>query len=604
MSTTHFRHLSPPTSQTTSRTTSRNASLNASLPASRTTSRSTTTVTTSSLKWMKTKSATERKIRTSICTTENRTSIDSHYPDPDPPWRTVHPLEHLLLEEFRPNRPEIITVCLTLARRVSRQWVLQVVIPRLLSHPRFRSIVAFAPPSRNSASSFVFEPIPDFSPAHPDYAEHVVMERLPSPKSNQSSQSPPHSPTISSTPLYSQWMSPSPSLRASQISQTIPSSPSSPTQKSTDYSRAFMMRLSDIVSTPLPRTRPLWRLHVFPGYAQASENRSSSSTLVLRAHHALADGIGLLKFFLAQVADPKKGLPPCALLMPHARARGSDAARSRRHGGRPTWPRSAIETIDDVFRVTLTPLARQPSSVFTRSPLQPHTRCAFVPPNVVHLATIRRASRRLDVTINDFLLTAVSGAVRNYLSANGDDPSFLRTLRVVVPFNCHHFESFDSSDLTNKLALLPIVLGVDISDRMHRLRRCADIMRRLKRSKQPSLAIHATRMLARLPIPLRRAAWAHLASSASLLFSNIAGPGDKVSIGGIEVTEMYFLPPAGNHVPVTVGMMSYDGCLHVGVNGDAARLEKPQELADNIAAEIQALVTMSYTCCLPLKRVQ
>ncbi len=55
--------------------------------------------------------------------------------------------------------------------------------------------------------------------------------------------------------------------------------------------------LDDIVSAPLRKDRPLWEMHVFP------DAKCTTSAIVFRLHHCVGDGIGLLRFFLATVAD-------------------------------------------------------------------------------------------------------------------------------------------------------------------------------------------------------------------------------------------------------------------------------------------------------------
>ncbi len=50
--------------------------------------------------------------------------------------------------------------------------------------------------------------------------------------------------------------------------------------------------MSDITSTPLDRSRPLWQFHVIEGY-------KDGWVIAGRLHHAIADGIALMRVLLS-----------------------------------------------------------------------------------------------------------------------------------------------------------------------------------------------------------------------------------------------------------------------------------------------------------------
>ena len=60
--------------------------------------------------------------------------------------------------------------------------------------------------------------------------------------------------------------------------------------------RALQQAASDLAGRPLRKDRPLWELHLLDGYGDGG-------ALLLRTHHAIADGAALMQVLLS-LADP------------------------------------------------------------------------------------------------------------------------------------------------------------------------------------------------------------------------------------------------------------------------------------------------------------
>jgi hypothetical protein len=70
---------------------------------------------------------------------------------------------------------------------------------------------------------------------------------------------------------------------------------------------ALQRAANDLANQPLRKDRPLWELHLFDGYGQGG-------ALLLRTHHAIADGAALMQVLLA-LTDPLDAAgPPGALV--------------------------------------------------------------------------------------------------------------------------------------------------------------------------------------------------------------------------------------------------------------------------------------------------
>lgn len=454
-------------------------------------------------------------------------------------WRNLNSLEQLMLEDYSllANKPNIITVCFTLSQNISLSWLRSNIIPRVLTHPRFSSRL-----TRTRKGVLQFQRIPDITASSPSLSEHFHTEHVVNPNK-------------------------SPAERL----------------------QLFTSRLSEIISTPLDLSRPLWKVHLFPEWSAVDSSRDCC-TMVIRVHHSISDGIGLIKFFLATVADPDSQNNSARLLVPTRRWRRA------RDVQKPSCLQAAREFFHDIGEIFLKTFLKDPPSVFTCAPVDTNNLCAIqVPSNSISVASLKKSAARLDITINDLLFTAFAGALHEYVKFRGEDPTTMKGMRLAMPFNKHAFDEFAMSDVSNRLLMLPVRVPIHLESREERMEVCASIMRKLKRGYRPQLATIAMSLLLRLPAPLRRKTWHGLASSVSTLFSNVPGPTEGLKIAGVDLTSIYFLPPPNVHVSVDFGICSYAGRVFIGVAGDAERLSWPEKLVELFMKELEELFQLGGT---------
>lgn len=472
-----------------------------------------------------------------------------------------------------PDNPVVITACLALANTVDRVWLQNHVIARLLHHPRFTSKV-----KSNADGKHHFERVQDFTAACAAVNEHhIAIEGM-----------------------LDDWK-----LSWEQREEM------------------FRKRLCEILSTPLDMTRPLWKLFLFPGWSIASkegegeEAGEEGSMLVIRVHHSISDGIGLVKYFAGQMVDDGQDMKPAKLLVVPERQKerldmkgGSkgQVEQSRNTSDRqgasckarvinvqaPNRAQRLWENVADVYLSSLRMLIRDPESAFTRSVIQREKTCALLPPSEkLSVEGLKMASRALGITLNDMLYAAVSGACRRYLQERGDDLKSLKSMRCGIPFTQHMLDSFSATDVANKLAIVAMCLHVGEEDRKVRLERCVATLRRVKRSRQPGILMGMLSVVARLSESWRLALWRRLTRAISILFTNVAGPREAVKIGGVHVKSIHFFGPADGHVGVVVGSFSYMGKVAISVAGDVGRIHEPERFMKLLEEEIDALVEMS-----------
>lgn len=180
---------------------------------------------------------------------------------------------------------------------------------------------------------------------------------------------------------------------------------------------------ADLVTTPLPRTRPLWRAVVVTGH-----EGNQAVAVVIVVHHVLADGMGGLALLAHLVDEAAPASPPL----------------DRTH---PVTP-SVGELVLDRVRAVVGSVASLPSawthlrggraelgpgrvraaprcSLNHRTGPRRRLRCTSV-----DLDAIRAAARHHGGSVNDVLLVAATGALRAVLRSRGED---LDELVVSVP---------------------------------------------------------------------------------------------------------------------------------------------------------------------------
>src|SRR5919108_2442647 len=64
--------------------------------------------------------------------------------------------------------------------------------------------------------------------------------------------------------------------------------------------RALRELISELMSTPLDMTKPLWHVHLVDGY-------DSASVVIARIHHCIADGIALVRVMLSLMDSTPAG---------------------------------------------------------------------------------------------------------------------------------------------------------------------------------------------------------------------------------------------------------------------------------------------------------
>ncbi|AHG91834.1 acyltransferase, WS/DGAT/MGAT [Gemmatirosa kalamazoonensis] len=323
--------------------------------------------------------------------------------------------------------------------------------------------------------------------------------------------------------------------------------------------------VGELMATPLAYDRPLWQLHLVPVFA-------SGSAVVVRIHHCVADGMSLVPVLL-RLADEPPVLPPIA-----TRGRADGGTERRRRARGMFDPRRLVEAARASGSIAtaiagILDLRADPSTPF-RGPLGREKRAAWSEP--IALDDVKRVGKRLGATVNDVLLSTVSGAIGRYLRARGTAADGV-TLRAVVPVN---LRAPDDVALGNKFGMVFLPLPVGHADATARLHAVKHAMDRVKRSPEAVLIFGLLRAFGTTTTRLLKLAVNVLGRKATAVMTNVPGPREPVRFLGRAVDMIMFWVPQSGRLGLGVSILSYNGHVRLGVATDARLVPDPQALVD------------------------
>ncbi len=346
------------------------------------------------------------------------------------------------------------------------------------------------------------------------------------------------------------------------------------------------------LSTPLPRDRPLWEMHLIDGYGEGSAVYS-------RLHHAMADGIALTQVVLSLTDEtPDAAAAPGPAVDHHARGPiGSVAHLAGMTGA----------ALLDTTRM-LTPahlgeslkLARQTTDVATKLLFShnPDTavsgvatvtkRAIWAPP--IALADVAAAAHRTGTTINDVLMSALAGALTNYLEATGGEAVDIPTM---VPVNLRPLDEPLPRELGNRFALVLFLLPSGLTTPFARLAETKRRMDEIKGSPEALLTMGLIQGIGRTGTDVERFVVDFFANKATGVTTNVPGPTAPRYVAGTRISSMLgWVPESGDQVLGT-SIFSYDGSVFVGFKVDTGVIPRPEALLVAFMAEIEALCSLA-----------
>ncbi|MCG6961815.1 MAG: wax ester/triacylglycerol synthase family O-acyltransferase [Acidobacteria bacterium] len=353
---------------------------------------------------------------------------------------------------------------------------------------------------------------------------------------------------------------------------------------------ALQELVSDLMSTPLDRSRPLWQMHLV-------ENYGTGGALIIRLHHCIADGIALVRLLFSLTDEEAEPAP------------GQRAAGGEARGGGAKGRGVADYLLAQGREVLLNParLAEMAESGASFAhvvgellslPLDPKTvfkgRIGITKKAVwsgpVPLADVKAVGRAFGATINDVLLAAATGAMRYYMLSRGDDIEG-RDVKAIIPVNLRPEEDLD--DLGNRFGLVFVALPVGLAEPRRRLAEVHRRMDELKRSPQAGVAFSILQLLGMAKPELLALGVDLFGSKATLVMTNVPGPQKRLFVAGSRIENIMFWVPQSAHLGLGISIFSYAGEVRMGLAVDAALAPDPERLVDHFHDEIEVLLQES-----------
>jgi len=358
-----------------------------------------------------------------------------------------------------------------------------------------------------------------------------------------------------------------------------------------DQLRSLMSRVQAL---PLDRARPLWEMWFVDGLAD------DHIGLIIKTHHALGDGIANVDLALALVdlePDPPPDEPapewhprpaPTSneLLAAAVRVqleRPGKAAKALLAAARD--PRPAIDSVANVGRTVASFIAKPPPAPWN-VPVSAHRRWVSA---AVPMKSVRKVRKRHDVSINDVVLAACSGALRTFLLDHGDTDIENRVIKAMVPVSLRGKDQHGDT-LGNLVSLIVVDLPVDEPDPTFRLERVHAITSELKGS---GLVDGAQKILdiadAVTPLagPLTR--YVSRTIPMNLVITNIPGPPVPLYLCGARFERVYPYVEVIDNEGLTIAVVSYDDHLYFGITADRDVMADLGDVAAAIEHEFAAL---------------
>ena len=357
--------------------------------------------------------------------------------------------------------------------------------------------------------------------------------------------------------------------------------------------RALEELVSDLISSPLDRRKPLWDWYLVDGFGEGM-------AMVVRIHHCIADGIALSRVLLSLTdTHAEAGIAPAheaagrgwlgSIAAPVKS--GARLAQASVHEGieiltHPTVELPALASRGTADAATLAKLLLTGSDVKTVLSAKPGVARRVTWSDRIPLDDLKAISHATGTTVNDVLTAAVTGALRRYLL--GRD-SLVDEIRTMVPYNLRPLDEPLPRELGNRFGLVYLTLPVGIADPAERLAEVHRRMDAIKHSREGGLSYAILEAVGLTPHQIEQSLIDVFTQKTSAVLSNTLGLREPVYFAGSKIAGVVPWVPAAGTIGMGIDMMSYDGAVTVSLQVDAGIIPDPETIIADYEREIDTL---------------
>jgi WS/DGAT/MGAT family acyltransferase len=339
-------------------------------------------------------------------------------------------------------------------------------------------------------------------------------------------------------------------------------------------SLAQLKRLSArVMAQQLDRERPLWEMWIVEGL------EGGRFGVISKVHHCMIDGVSGVD--LAQILlslTPEQTIAEAPRYVPRPAPSGLELARDEAIR-RALLPLKTLQglrafrretddlggellararAIGDVLGYAINPASDTPIN----GDVGPHRRFDWLTLRLEDVKAVRKAA---GCSVNDVILTTVTGALREYLSDRGADPRQL-DFRISAPVSIRRDD--ERGALGNRVSSWIIQLPLGEPTPQARLARIHEATRELKESRQ-AMGVEMMMEVAEWTPPVLLSLGAQAVSGPiNSIVTNVPGPQFPLYMLGARLLAMYPMVPLLPGMGLGIALFSYDGRLCWGFNAD------------------------------------
>ncbi len=351
-----------------------------------------------------------------------------------------------------------------------------------------------------------------------------------------------------------------------------------------------------IMQQPLDRKRPLWETWVVEGL------EGDRFAMITKIHHCMIDGASGVDLAYIQMSPtpdvPELAEPPAYHPRPAPSRYELWRDEVQRQAGIPFQiVRDFRQFTADAEDLTEELTTRAKAIVNTlgmgtsadETPMNgrvgPHRRFDWMPARLDDLKAIRRA---WDCTINDVVLTIVTGAVREYLLSRNVDPSTVE-FRVSSPVSTRKDSERGSGKLGNQVSSWIIPLPIDRIEPRAQLDAIHELTMDLKESRQ-ALGVEMMMQVAEwTPSTLLSLGAQALSGPINTIVTNVPGPQVPLYFHGARVRAIYPMVPLMEGMGVGIAVTSYAGAMNFAFNADPDIVPNVELFAEMMRRSLERL---------------
>jgi diacylglycerol O-acyltransferase len=212
----------------------------------------------------------------------------------------------------------------------------------------------------------------------------------------------------------------------------------------------------------------------------------------------------------------------------------------------------------------------------------------------IPLAEVKAIRHKSGTSINDVILTLVTGTIRRYCELHGDRVKG-KLLRIMVPVNLRG--DGNASDLGNRISLVPVTIPLNIRQPRKLLAAVHQRTEFLKRMHAAELVSLAGGLIGMFPTSVQGMAGPIVSqlpiTPFNLVCTNVPGPQFPLYLLGHKLLHCYPYVPVGGELAVNCAILSYNGTVYFGFSGDvhaAPDLRRLEKLLTTSFTELRAAV--------------